>query len=224
MDPEGTIGNSNNPAMWTALARSAVMREGNHGEGASDDIRRNTQRAGVVFPPGIVQNDAHTFNKLFAIAYNDLRALARRYLAREQHARTLQPTALVNEAYLALANQRQVGWKNRTHLVAIGAMAMRRILLNHAVARKRAKRGGDAPKVPLRDDFIDVDCGEDVFAVREALEKLWKLNERHARLVELHFFGGLNIPDTATVLGVSTSTLEKDWRFCSAWLKKALRP
>jgi RNA polymerase sigma factor (TIGR02999 family) len=170
------------------------------------------------------QGNDRTFNRLFTLVYNDFRGLAKSYLAREPHAHTLQPTALVNEAYLKLVDQKRVDWRNRSHLLAVGAMAIRRILVNHAIAAKREKRGGAAPKVTLHEDVVCTERNADVLAVDQALHDLAKLNERHAKLVELRFFGGLSVPEIARVLGVSVSTVEKDWRFCSAWLKNALRP
>jgi RNA polymerase sigma-70 factor, ECF subfamily len=169
------------------------------------------------------QGDDRAFNRLFTLVYNDFRAVARSYLAREIPSHTLQPTALVNEAYLKLAEQKQVDWKNRTHLLAVGAIAMRRILVNHAVAAKRQKRGGVAARVTLHEDLICTERDLDVLAIDQALRDLAKLNNRHARLVELRFFGGLSVPEVASVLNVSVSTVEKDWRFCSAWLKNALQ-
>ncbi len=168
--------------------------------------------------------DHASFDRLFTLIYNDFRGLAKSYLAREAHADTLQATALVNEAYLRLAEQAQVDWKNRSHLLAVGAIAMRRILVNHAIAAKRDKRGGAAARVTLSEDLIGVEQNLDVLAVDQAIDALAKLDQRHARLVELRFFGGLSVPEVASVLGLSVSTIEKDWRFCSAWLKNALRP
>lgn len=162
-------------------------------------------------------------NHLFTVLYNDLHALARRYLAREAHGHTLQPTALVNEAYLTLVDQERVDWKNRSHFFAVGALAMRRILVNHAIAAKRLKRGGAAIKVELQEGLISTRREEDVLAIDHALLELAKLNQRHAKIVEMRFFGGLTVPETAEALGVSTSTVEKDWRFLSAWLRNALR-
>jgi RNA polymerase sigma factor (TIGR02999 family) len=170
------------------------------------------------------QGNDRVLDRLFTLVYNDLRDLAKSYLAREARSHTLQPTALVNEAYLKLVDQKQVDWKNRSHLVAVGAIAMRRILVNHAIAAKRQKRGGMAAKITLHEDLIGTERDIDVLAIDEALHDLEKLNQRHAKLVELRFFGGLSVPEAAGVLGVSVSTLEKDWRFCSAWLKSALRP
>ncbi|MBV8865462.1 MAG: sigma-70 family RNA polymerase sigma factor [Acidobacteriaceae bacterium] len=167
--------------------------------------------------------DHASFDRLFTLIYDDFRGLAKSYLSRESHADTLQATALVNEAYLRLAEQAQVDWKNRSHLLAVGAIAMRRILVNHAIAAKREKRGGAAAKVTLSEDLIGAEQNLDVLAVNQAIDALAKLDERHAKLVELRFFGGLSVPEVAGVLGVSVSTVEKDWRFCSAWLKTALR-
>ena len=168
--------------------------------------------------------DHASFDRLFAQIYNDFRGLAKSYLAREAHADTLQATALVNEAYLRLAEQAQVDWKNRSHLLAVGAVAMRRILVNHAIAAKRDKRGGAAARVTLSENLIGPERKLDLLAVDQAIDALAKLNQRHAKLVELRFFGGLRASEVAAVLGVSLSTVEKDWRFCSAWLKNALRP
>ena len=168
-------------------------------------------------------SDHESLDRLFTLIYNDFRGLAKSYLAREAHPDTLQATALVNEAYLRLAEQ-QVDWKNRSHLLAVGAVAMRRILVNHAIAAKRHKRGGAAARVTLSEDLIGAERNLDVLAVDQAIDALAKLDERHAKLVELRFFGGLSVPEVAGVLGVSVSTVEKEWRFCSAWLKNALRP
>ena len=170
------------------------------------------------------KGDHSSFDRLFTLIYNDFRGLAKGYVAREAHGGTLQATALVNEAYLRLAGQAEVDWKNRSHLLAVGAIAMRRILVNHAIAAKREKRGGAGARVTLSENLIGAEQNLDVLAVDQAIEALAKLNERHAKVVELRFFGGLNVPEVAGVLGVSTSTVEKDWRFCSAWLKNALRP
>ena len=168
--------------------------------------------------------DHGSFDHLFTLVHNDLRRLAKSYLAREARADTLQATALVNEAYLRLVEQTRVDWKNRSHLLAVGGIAMRRILVDYAVAAKRDKRGGVAARVTLSEDLIGAEQNLDVLAVDEAIAALAKLKERHAKLVELRFFGGLNVPEVAGVLGVSVSTVEKDWRFCSAWLKNTLRP
>jgi RNA polymerase sigma factor (TIGR02999 family) len=175
-------------------------------------------------PLEAIQHDHRPFDRLFTLVYNNFRDLAKSYLAREPQPHTLQPTALVNEAYLKLVDQKQVDWKNRSHVLAVGAIAMRRILVNHAIAAKRQKRGGAAARITLHEDLISTERDLDVLAIDQALDDLAKLDERHAKIVELRFFGGLSVPEVASVLGVSVSTVEKDWRFCSAWLRTALRP
>jgi RNA polymerase sigma-70 factor, ECF subfamily len=167
--------------------------------------------------------DPHAFDRLFAFVYRDFRALAKSYLARERNTVTLQPTALVNEAYIRLVDQTRVDWKGRTHFFAVGAMAMRRILVDRAIAAKRLRRGGgQIVKVDVCEALLSTEREEDVLAVDEALKDLAKVNERHARIVELRFFGGLTVAEIADTLGVSASTVEKDLRFSSAWLKSAL--
>lgn len=173
--------------------------------------------------PGSSQDDC-AIDRLFTLLYNDFRNLAKSYLSHEARAHTLQPTALVNEAYLKLVDQRKVEWKNRSHVLAVGAIAMRRILVNHAIAAGREKRGGSAARVTFHEDLVCAGHEVDVLAINQALYDLAKLNERHAKLVELRIFGGLSVSEVAGILHVSISTVEKDWRFCSAWLKNALRP
>jgi RNA polymerase sigma-70 factor (ECF subfamily) len=167
--------------------------------------------------------DPRAFDRLFALVYRDFRALAKSYLARERNTVTLQPTALVNEAYIRLVDQTRVDWKGRTHFFAVGAMAMRRILVDRAIAAKRLRRGGgQIVKVDMCETLLSTEREEDVLAVDEALKDLAKVNERHAKIVELRFFGGLTVAEIADTLGVSGSTVEKDLRFSSAWLKSAL--
>jgi RNA polymerase sigma-70 factor (ECF subfamily) len=173
---------------------------------------------------GVQEGDGRAIDRLFTLLYNDFRNLAKSYLSREAQAHTLQPTALVNEAYLKLVDQKQVDWKNRSHVFAVGAIAMRRVLVNHAIAAGRQKRGGSAARVTFQEDLICTGRDVDVLAVNQALHDLAKLSERHAKLVELRIFGGLSVSEVAGILRVSVSTVEKDWRFCSAWLKNALRP
>jgi RNA polymerase sigma-70 factor (ECF subfamily) len=170
------------------------------------------------------RGDPRAFDRLFALVYQDFRALAKSYLARERHTVTLQPTALVNEAYIRLVDQTRVDWKGRTHFFAVGAMAMRRILVNRAIAAKRLRRGGgQIVKVELVESVLSTEREEDVLAVDEALKDLAKLNKRHAKIVEMRFFGGLTVAEIADSLGVSASTVEKDLRFSSAWLKNNFR-
>ena len=163
-------------------------------------------------------------DQLFGLVYGEFRKLAKSYLARENPNHTMQPTELVHEAYIKLVGQNQVEWKGRSHFFAVGAIAMRRILVNHAVAKKRGKRGGGAPRLPLREGLASSEHDWYVLALDDALNDLASLNDRHAKIVELRFFGGLNVQETAEALQVSVSTVEKDWRFCSAWLRNRLRP
>jgi RNA polymerase sigma-70 factor (ECF subfamily) len=166
--------------------------------------------------------DHQAFDSLFTLVYKDFRALARRYLSRESCGQTLQPTALVNEVYLKLVDQTRADWKSRSQFFAIGAMAMRRVLVNRALAAKRLRRGGTQIRIDINDGMLATNREEDVIAVDLALKDLAKMNERHAKVVELRFFGGLTIPEIAETVGVSVSTIEKDLRFCSAWLRNAL--
>ncbi|MEZ5976166.1 MAG: ECF-type sigma factor [Planctomycetota bacterium] len=160
---------------------------------------------------------------LLALVYDELRALARAYLARERGDHTLQPTALVHEAYVKLAPQR-VAWKNRAQFVGVAAGAMRRILVDHARGKNRDKRGGGVDRIDLDLALIESE-GEDVDLVRldEALSKLAELSPRQARVVELRFFGGLTVEEVAEVLEVSERTVKSEWWFARAWLHSALQ-
>jgi len=166
--------------------------------------------------------DSAASDQLFSSIYPEFRRLARSYLARESPSHTLQPTALVHEAYLRLIDQTRTDWKNRSHFLAAGATAMRRILVNHAVAKKRQKRGGDATRIQLDERTMSVRDDQDVLVVNEALEELAGLNQRHAKLVECRFFGGLTWDETAEVLGVSDGMARREWRACRAWLRNRL--
>ena len=152
--------------------------------------------------------------------------LARAYLGRERPGHTLQPTALVNEAYIKLVDQTQVDWQGRTHFFAVGARVMRNLLIDHARGRGRAKRGGAWHRVTLAESLTPFTRGEldvdQLLALNEALERLAELDERQGRVVELRFFGGLTVPEVATVLGVSTRTVEGDWTHARAWLRREL--
>lgn len=160
--------------------------------------------------------------RLFPVVYDRLRALARRRLAAERSDHTLQPTALVHEAYLRLADQR-AEFASRTQFVAIASRAMRRILIDHARARATAKRGGGVPLVTLETGLAgEEDGGLDVLVLDQALDRLARLDARQARLVELRFFGGLEIEEAADALGVSRSTAVRDWRRARAFLARAL--
>jgi RNA polymerase sigma factor (TIGR02999 family) len=159
------------------------------------------------------------------LVYVELRRQASGYLRRERSNHTLQPTALINEAYLKLIDQRDVKWQNRAHFFAIAAQAMRRILVDYARERKREKRGGAAENLPL-DDALTVISKEksvDLVALDEALNKLAKFDERQAKVVELRYFSGLSIDETAEVLTVSNVTIRRDWNMAKAWLHQEIK-
>lgn len=167
-----------------------------------------------------------TAEQLMPLVYDELRRLARGYMARENRDHTLQPTALVHEAYLRLVDQSRVTWQGRTHFRAVGARLMRRILIDHARRRDGLKRGGDLQRVTLGDSVLrppDPDVGlPELLALNDALDKLARLDERQAQVVELRFFGGLTTEEIAEALGVSVRTVGSDWKHGQAWLKREL--
>ena len=168
--------------------------------------------------------DRHAADKLLPMVYDEFRALARHYLAQERANHTLQPTALVHEAYMKLVDQTRVDWQGKSHFFAVAAQAMRRILVDHARSRQREKRGGGRARVILDEAVaLSPQKDEDVLALDEALERLAKLDPRQAKVVELRFFGGLNVEEVAEALGVSKRTVEGDWTFARAWLSRELR-
>ena len=156
------------------------------------------------------------------LVYDELRVIAGRHLARERPERTLQTTALVNEAYLKLIDQRRVDWQNRAHFFAIAARLMRRILLDAARQRRREKRGGGAVGVSLEDRPVAAPASPidlpDLIALDRALQELEALDPDQGRIVELRFFGGLTVEETATVLDVSPATVKREWAMAKAWL------
>jgi RNA polymerase sigma factor (TIGR02999 family) len=169
--------------------------------------------------------DASAADKLMPIVYQELRALAQHYLGQEMPGHTLEATALVNEAYLRLVDQSQVDWKGKTHFFAIAAEMIRRILIDHARARKTSKRGGGRKRDDLDSAVVDPDSDAplDLLALDDALSELAKLNGRHARVVELRFFGGLTEEEAAYALDVSRETVKRDWRAAKAWLQTRLK-
>lgn len=181
--------------------------------------------------PAIAKNRQASVNaarasELFPVVYEELRKVARRYLARERRNHTLQPTALVHEAWLRLRNERRVDWNGRTHVLAIGAQAMRRLLVDHGRGRKRVKRGGRDLRVTLHDWLRAVDdqpvSVEDAVALDDALTRLAQVDARQATIVELRYFGGLTVSEVADALGVSTRTIEGEWTHARAWLRREL--
>jgi RNA polymerase sigma factor (TIGR02999 family) len=167
--------------------------------------------------------DKDAFARLMPLVYDELRQLAARYLHRERPAHTLQATALVHEAYLRLVDQSQAQWQNRAHFFGVAAQVMRRLLVDHARRQHAAKRGGVVPKLAL-DEALQVAGGRamDVVALDEALTALAALDSQHSRIVELRFFGGLTIEETAEVVGVSPATVKRDWSMAKAWLYREL--
>lgn len=162
-------------------------------------------------------------DELLALVYEPLRAIAGRHLNREREGHTLQPTALVHELYLKLIDQRQVAWNDRAHFFAVAAQVMRRILVDHARRKKSDKRGGDMTPVTIG-AALDVAVIEnfDVIALDHALEGLEKVLPQQARIVELRFYAGLTIDETASVLGISAATVSREWTMARAWLRRAL--
>lgn len=167
----------------------------------------------------VTDGDRVALNDLLPLIYDELRSLAANYLRRERPGHTLQPTALVHEAYLRLVDQTQVRWQNRAHFFGVAAQMMRRILVNHARDRHAAKRGGGELLLSL-DETIDYFAGQDVnlMLLDEALNALARIDEQQSRIVELRFFGGLNIEETAEVVRVSPATVKREWRIAKAWL------
>jgi len=169
---------------------------------------------------------AEALDRLMPLVYDELHTLASRYLSRERREHTLQTTALVNEAYLKLAGQREVDWQNRAHFFGIAAQLMRRILVDHARRDSRAKRGGHALHLSLDDADpssppAPVDA-IDVYALDRALSRLEALDPQQGRVVELRFFGGLTIEEAAVVMGLSSATIKREWVVARAWLYREL--
>jgi RNA polymerase sigma-70 factor, ECF subfamily len=169
------------------------------------------------------QGEDAALDELLPLVHQELRRLARRYMFGERPDHTLQTTALVNEAYLRLVDSRQVNWQNRAHFFAISAQLMRRILVDHARARGYQKRGGGVPKVTLDEALMGPQGkGQDLVALDGALKALAILDPRKSKVVELRFFGGLNVEETAEVLKVSPDTVLRDWRLGKAWLAREI--
>ena len=166
---------------------------------------------------------ARPVDELVPLVYDELRRLAARYLRRESPGNSLQPTALVHEAFLKLAEQQRVDWQGRTHVLAIGAKAMRRILVDHAKRKRRLKHGGGFRRIVLDETAaLSPQRDEDLLAIDEALEKLAGIDERQATIVELRFFGGMTVEEVAETLGVSKRTVESEWTMVRAWLRREL--
>jgi RNA polymerase sigma-70 factor, ECF subfamily len=185
---------------------------------------------GTNTPEGVTQllerwsgGDRTALDQLMPLVYDELRRLARGYLGRERLDHTLQPTALVNEAYLLMADQTRARWQNRAQFIGVAAQMMRRILVDHARAQKAEKRGGQHFTVSLTEaDRFGEQPDVDLLRINEALERLAALDPQQARVVELRFFGGLTIEETTEVVRLSHTTVENDWRMARAWLRREL--
>ena len=169
--------------------------------------------------------DAAARDELMPLVYEELRRLAHRYMGRERTGHTLQTSALVNEAYLRLIDQSRVKWQNRAHFFGIAAQMMRRILVDYARSRGYAKRGGDARQVSLDEAaVVSEERATEVVALDDALKCLAEIDVRKSQIVELRFFGGLSIEETAEVLAVSPGTVMRDWTLAKAWLRREMTP
>jgi RNA polymerase sigma factor (TIGR02999 family) len=166
--------------------------------------------------------DQAALEELIPLVYDELRRLAGRYMRRENQGHTLQTSALVNEAYLRLIDQKSVEWQNRAHFFGVAAQLMRRILVDHARGRLRAKRGGGAQMVSLAEQAAMSEEVAEVVALDEALERLAELDPRKSQIVEMKFFAGLTNEEVAEVLKVTTRTVEREWRKAKAWLHRAI--
>lgn len=169
------------------------------------------------------EGEESAFGQLLPLVYEELRLLAARYLRGERADHTLQPTALVHEAFLRLVAT-EVDWKDRSHFLAVAARGMRRVLVDHARARRAAKRGGDRIRTTLPADLAADAPGVDLLALDEALLRLAERDPRTVQALELHYFAGLSYEETAKVLGVSPATVHRDLRLAKAWLQDELSP
>jgi len=160
--------------------------------------------------------------RLMPLVHSELHRLARRYMARERPDHTLQPTALVNEAYLRLMEISHVQWQNRAHFLAVAARVMRRILVDVARAHRNQKRGGGFERLELDETLASTERPIELVALDEALDRLKAINPRQSEVVELHFFGGLTLEEAADVLEISRDTVKRDWRFAKLWLLREL--
>jgi RNA polymerase sigma-70 factor (ECF subfamily) len=166
--------------------------------------------------------DQCALDELIPLVYDELRRLAGRYMRRESQGHTLQTSALVNEAYLRLVDQKSVQWQNRAHFFGVAAQLMRRILVDHARSRSRAKRGGGAQMVSLAGQALISKEVTEVIALDDALKNLAEMDPRKSQIVEMKFFGGLTTEEVAEVLKVTSRTVEREWRKAKAWLNRAI--
>ena len=167
--------------------------------------------------------DQSALEKLMPLIHGELRKLAHHYMSRERAGHTLQTSALVNEVYIRLVDEQSVRWENRAHFFGIASRAMRQILVEYARGRAAQKRGGDALRVELSEAaHLSNETATELVALDEALDELAEFDERLSRVVELRFFGGLSVEETADVLGIHANTVVRDWRIAKAWLRRSL--
>ena len=172
---------------------------------------------------GWSKGDKAALDALLPMVYQELRTQASRYLRRERPGHTLQTTALIHEAYLKLVDQKNVHWQNRAHFFGIAAQLMRRILVDHARSKKRVKRGGSDIRVSFNEaNVLGQTQNLDIVALDEALERLAEIDEQQSRIVELRFFSGLTVEETAEVLSISPATVKRDWSMAKAWLHREI--
>lgn len=183
---------------------------------------RPTKVTGLLLKWG--QGDEAALAQLTPLVYDELHRIARKHMGHEAVGHSLQATALVNEAYLRLVDAQDVSWKDRTHFLAVSARIMRHILVDHARARRYQKRGGGVDRVTFDEGLVVAhEPTQDFVALDDALEALARFDERKSRVIELRFFGGLTVNETASVLKVSPDTVMRDWRLAKAWLQRELR-
>jgi RNA polymerase sigma-70 factor (ECF subfamily) len=184
---------------------------------------KNNQEIVTLMLRNAQAGDRGALDELFPIIYKELRRIAAHQLSNERSDHTLQPTALVHEAYIRLIDQHSVDWKNRAHFFSIAAETMRRILVNHAIQRNAQKRGSGATHIELDEAISFQDQRElDLVALDDALKNLEEFDPTQAKIVELRFFGGLTVEETAQVMDVSESTIKREWRMAKSWLKTKL--
>lgn len=170
------------------------------------------------------EGDKAALNRLVPLVYDELRRIAHRYVHCERDGHTLQTSALVNEAYLRLAGQQSVNWQNRSHFFAVTAQVMRHILIDYARRRRYVKHGGQAQQVSITDVAgMSLQRAAELIALEEALDELAKLDQRKSRVVELRYFGGFSLEETAEVLKISLMTVRRDWRAAKAWLYRRMK-
>ncbi|MEM7754104.1 MAG: sigma-70 family RNA polymerase sigma factor [Planctomycetota bacterium] len=167
----------------------------------------------------VASGDRAELDELMSAIYDDMRRLAAVHLRHENANHTIQPTALVNEVYLKLIDQRSADWNDRLHFFAFASQVIRRVLIDHARAKNAQKRGGGMLRVPMDPNIAHAETPDaDLIALDEALQELAELNERQSRIVELRFFGGCTVDEIATLLGVGARTVDRDWTAAKAWL------